>query len=44
MTANIPHPVVTRDRWIAERKTLLAQENELTRAGDRLVEARRALP
>ncbi|HEY9105732.1 MAG TPA: thioredoxin family protein [Roseateles sp.] len=44
MTANIPHPVVTRDRWIAERKNLLAQEKELTQAGDRLAEARRALP
>lgn len=44
MTAHIPHPVVTRDRWIAERKVLLAQEKELTQARDRLAEARRALP
>ena len=44
MTANIPHPVVTRDRWIAERKALLAQEKALTQARDRLAEARRALP
>ena len=39
-----PHPVVTRDRWIAERKALLAQEKALTQARDRLAEARRALP
>ncbi|WP_332813812.1 DUF899 family protein, partial [Ramlibacter sp.] len=31
-TAN--HPVVSRERWLAERKTLLAQEKELTRLRD----------
>jgi predicted dithiol-disulfide oxidoreductase (DUF899 family) len=40
----ISHPVVTRDRWLAQRKALLAQEKELTQARDRVAEARRALP
>lgn len=40
----LSHPVVTRDRWIADRKRLLAHEKELTQARDRLAEARRALP
>lgn len=44
MTANLPHPVVTRERWIAQRKALLAQEKELTRLRDRIAEDRRALP
>lgn len=39
-----PHPVVTRDRWLAERKQLLAREKELTRLGDALARERRALP
>ncbi|MFG6485518.1 DUF899 domain-containing protein [Roseateles sp. BYS78W] len=43
MTATT-HPIVSRDRWIADRKALLAQEKELTQAQDRLAEARRALP
>lgn len=41
-TAN--HPVVTPDRWIAERKKLLAREKELTRLRDQIAEQRRALP
>jgi predicted dithiol-disulfide oxidoreductase (DUF899 family) len=41
-TAN--HPVVSRDRWIAERKTLLVREKELTRLHDRIARERRALP
>lgn len=41
-TAN--HPVVSRDRWVTERKALLAQEKELTRLRDRLAGERRALP
>ena len=41
-TAN--HPVVSRDRWIAERKTLLAREKELTRLRDQIARERRALP
>ncbi|RJF95060.1 DUF899 domain-containing protein [Noviherbaspirillum saxi] len=38
------HPVVSRDRWIAERKTLLAHEKELTRLHDQIARERRALP
>jgi len=44
MNAPTPHPIVTRDRWIAERKALLAREKELTRLGDRIAQERRALP
>lgn len=43
-TALTQHPVVTRDRWIAERKTLLAHEKELTQLRDRIAAERRALP
>lgn len=43
MTAT-PHPVVSRDRWIASRKDLLAREKELTQLQDRLAAERRALP
>lgn len=38
------HRVVSRDEWIAERKTLLAREKELTRLSDRIAAERRALP
>lgn len=38
------HAVVSRDRWIAERKALLAHEKELTRLRDRIARERRALP
>src|SRR5262245_61447884 len=38
------HPVVSPDRWIAERKKLLAREKELTHLRDRIAEERRALP
>ena len=38
------HPVVSRDRWLAERKRLLAQEKELTHLRDRIASERRALP
>ncbi|WP_151637509.1 DUF899 domain-containing protein [Noviherbaspirillum aerium] len=41
-TAN--HRVVSRERWIAERMTLLAHEKELTQLRDRLARERRALP
>src|SRR3954462_8798479 len=41
-TAN--HPVVSPDRWIAERKKLLAREKELTHLRDQIAEERRALP
>src|SRR5450631_3395973 len=39
-----PHSIVSQEEWTAARKALLAQEKELTRARDRLSEARRALP
>ena len=38
------HPTVSRERWLAERKALLAQEKELTQLHDRIAQARRALP
>src|ERR1700735_5566710 len=38
------HSVVSRDEWVAERKTLLAREKELTRFGDHIARERRALP
>jgi predicted dithiol-disulfide oxidoreductase (DUF899 family) len=41
-TAN--HPVVSRDQWVAARKTLLAREKELTRLRDQIARERRALP
>jgi predicted dithiol-disulfide oxidoreductase (DUF899 family) len=42
--STVNHPVVSRDRWIAERKALLAREKELTRLRDRIARERRALP
>jgi predicted dithiol-disulfide oxidoreductase (DUF899 family) len=38
------HPVVSRDRWLAERKALLAREKELTHLRDQIARERRALP
>jgi len=38
------HPVVSRDRWIAERKALLAREKELTHLRDQIAGERRKLP
>jgi predicted dithiol-disulfide oxidoreductase (DUF899 family) len=38
------HPTVSSERWLAERRALLAQEKELTRLHDRIAQARRALP
>ena len=38
------HPVVSRDEWIAARKTLLAKEKQLTRQRDQLAAERRNLP
>jgi predicted dithiol-disulfide oxidoreductase (DUF899 family) len=38
------HPVVSRDQWLADRRTLLAREKELTRLGDQIARERRALP
>ena len=38
------HRVVSSDRWIAERKALLARERELTHLRDQVARERRALP
>jgi predicted dithiol-disulfide oxidoreductase (DUF899 family) len=40
----VNHPAVSRDRWIAERKKLLAREKELTHLRDQIARERRALP
>ncbi len=40
----VNHSVVSPQRWLAERKTLLAQEKELTRLCDQVASERRALP
>jgi predicted dithiol-disulfide oxidoreductase (DUF899 family) len=40
----VNHPVVSADRWVAERKTLLAREKELMRLHDQIARERRALP
>jgi predicted dithiol-disulfide oxidoreductase (DUF899 family) len=40
----VSHPVVSRDRWVAERKRLVAREKELTRLRDQIARERRALP
>jgi len=40
----VNHPVMSRDRWIAERKALLAHEKELTHLRDQIARERRALP
>src|SRR3954449_6494878 len=40
----VSHSVVSPDRWIAERKKLLAREKELTHLRDQIAEARRTLP
>lgn len=43
--ANIEnHRIVSRDAWIAERKTLLAREKALTHLRDEIATERRALP
>jgi len=38
------HTIVSRDAWLAARKTLLAREKEFTRLRDKLAAERRALP
>ncbi|HUG26571.1 DUF899 domain-containing protein [Piscinibacter sp.] len=43
-TSTVDHPVVSTERWIAERKALLAREKELTRLRDQIAAERRALP
>lgn len=40
----VNHPVVSADRWIAERMKLLAREKELTRLRDQIARERQALP
>src|SRR5215469_18890492 len=42
--AMLNNPVVSRDEWLAARKTLLAREKELTRLRDQLNAERRTLP
>ena len=44
-TSTSPHPpVVSREQWLADRKTLLAHEKELTKQYDRVNAERRRLP
>ena len=38
------HPVVSSERWVAERKKLMAREKELTHLRDQIARERRALP
>jgi predicted dithiol-disulfide oxidoreductase (DUF899 family) len=40
----VNHPVVSSERWVSERKTLLAREKELMRLHDQIARERRALP
>ena len=40
----VNHPVVPGDRWVAERKALLAREKELMRLHDQVARERRGLP
>lgn len=42
-TTTPSHPVVSADRWLAERKALLAREKELMRLHDQVARERRAL-
>ena len=39
-----PHKIVSREEWIEARKAHMAHEKEFTKARDRLVEERQALP
>jgi predicted dithiol-disulfide oxidoreductase (DUF899 family) len=43
-TNTVDHAVVSSDRWVAERKKLLAHERELTHLRDQIARERRALP
>ncbi len=38
------HSAVSADRWLAERRTLLAREKALIQLQDEIARARRALP
>jgi predicted dithiol-disulfide oxidoreductase (DUF899 family) len=40
----VNHTIVSRDRWITERKALLTRERELTHLRDEIARERRALP
>ena len=40
----VEHAVVSQDRWIAERRTLMAHEKELTHLRDQIARERHALP
>jgi predicted dithiol-disulfide oxidoreductase (DUF899 family) len=40
----VDHPVVSREQWDIQRKSLLAQEKELMRLHDHVARQRRALP
>ncbi len=43
-TSTIPHPrILLRDKWLAERKELLAHEKDLTKHYDRVNAERRRL-
>ena len=42
--STVNHHVVSGERWLAERKTLLAREKELMRLHDQIAGERRALP
>jgi predicted dithiol-disulfide oxidoreductase (DUF899 family) len=42
--STLNHPVVSRELWVAQRRTLLAHEKELTRLHDQVARERRALP
>jgi predicted dithiol-disulfide oxidoreductase (DUF899 family) len=39
--STVNHPVVSAERWIAARKSLLAHEKELTHLRDRIARERR---
>ncbi|MEO6624352.1 MAG: thioredoxin family protein [Burkholderiaceae bacterium] len=43
-TNTLNHPVLSGERWVTERKALLAREKELTRLRDQIAIERRALP
>jgi predicted dithiol-disulfide oxidoreductase (DUF899 family) len=43
-TNTVNHAVVSQDRWLAERRKLLAREKELTHLRDQIARERRALP
>lgn len=42
--STVNHAIVSRDRWLAERRALLAREKEISQLRDQLARERRALP